>query len=170
MLFWVLWTMIIFQRGVELFYAKRNERWMKAKGAMEFGRSHYKWIVLLHASFFLSLFIEWHLGVKELHPLWGLLTVGFILLQGCRIWVIQSLGRFWNTKVLVLPGERLVKKGIYSGKIRHPNYVIVSLEILLLPLIFQAYATAICFTILNGALLFFIRIPIEEQALRSYRS
>lgn len=170
MLFWVLWTVIIFQRMIELRYAKRNERWMRAEGAVEFGESHYKWIVLLHAGFFVSLLIEWHTGISELHPFWGALVVGFIILQGLRVWVIQTLGRFWNTKILVLPGVTLITKGLYRGKIRHPNYWIVSLELLLFPLIFQAYFTALCFTILNGFLLLFVRIPIEERALKSEQS
>ena len=37
-------------------------------------------------------------------------------------------------------------------------------EIALLPLMFQAYFTAICFTLLNLAMLS-VRIPLEEKAL-----
>ncbi|WP_416148724.1 isoprenylcysteine carboxyl methyltransferase family protein [Salipaludibacillus sp. HK11] len=165
MMFWLLWLLTILQRLVELVYAKRNERWMKERGAVEFGQSHYKWMVLLHIGFFVSLLLEWSVGSRTLHTFWVPMTVGFIIVQGMRILVLQTLGRFWNTKVLVIPGEVLVTTGVYGGKIRHPNYLIVSLEILLLPLIFQAYITAICFTILNGALLLFVRIPIEERAL-----
>jgi len=169
MLFWVLWIAIIFQRLIELRYAKKNEKWMREEGAVEFGQSHYKWIVLLHAGFFIALFIEWHIGIGELHPFWVGLVVGFIILQGLRVRVLLTLGRFWNTKVLVLPGKKLVTNGLYRGKIRHPNYMIVSLELLLLPLVFKAYMTAVCFTILNGCLLLFVRIPIEEQALNINR-
>ena len=50
----------------------------------------------------------------------------------------RSLGRFWNTKIIILPGADVVRKGPYH-LIRHPNYVIVTTELLVLPLLFGAY-------------------------------
>jgi methyltransferase len=81
-----------------------------------------------------------------------------------RVWVISSLGRFWNTKILVLPGANVVKKGPFHF-IRHPNYVVVTCEIIVIPLMFGAYFTAVIFTILNIIILS-VRIPKEEAALR----
>ena len=85
-------------------------------------------------------------------------------MQALRIWCIRSLGTFWNTKILILPDAQVVRKGPYVY-MRHPNYAVVCLEILLLPLMFQAYFTAFCFTLLNITMLS-VRIPIEEKALR----
>ncbi|MCE7792588.1 hypothetical protein K8O68_09175 [Salipaludibacillus sp. CUR1] len=163
-LFWVVWIAVIVQRLVELIYAKRNERWMRARGAVEHGRSHYKWIVLVHGGFFAALLLEWLTGAGALHPFWPVFLALFIVVQGMRIWVLQSLGRFWNTKILVIPGEKRVEKGAY-GKIRHPNYIIVTLELIIMPLIFQAYITLLVFTLLNAFILLYIRIPAEEKAL-----
>ena len=83
---------------------------------------------------------------------------------GLRVWCLTALGPFWNTKIIILPGANVVKKGPYVW-MRHPNYAVVCTEILLLPLMFQAYFTAVIFTLLNIAMLR-VRIPMEENALR----
>ncbi|MGX9135650.1 isoprenylcysteine carboxyl methyltransferase family protein [Rummeliibacillus sp. JY-2-4R] len=144
--------------------AKANERYMKERGAIEFGQSHYPFIVLLHVCFLLSLLLEHTFKQTSLSPLWISLICFFIVLQMGRIWAIKSLGHFWNTKIIVLPDAKLVKKGPYKW-LPHPNYLIVALEIAVIPLIFQAYYTAIVFTILN-LIMMLIRIPAEEKALQ----
>jgi methyltransferase len=163
MWFSILYTLLVLQRIVELRIAKKNERWMKDKGAYEVGRSHYKYIVALHVLFFISLFIEVQIGRRDLASWWFIPFVFFIMAQCLRVWSILSLGRFWNTRILILPGTNVVTKGPYRF-MRHPNYFIVITEILVVPLIFQAYFTAILFTLLN-AMLLSVRIPIEERAL-----
>lgn len=140
---------------------------MRAKGAYEVGASHYKWMLLLHVSFFCSLLLEVTYFSPSVTPHYALLGM-FLLLQVVRIWCLASLGTFWNTKIIILPGVKLVAKGPYAY-MRHPNYAVVCVEILLLPLLFQAYATAICFTILNAVMLS-VRIPVEESALRGVAS
>lgn len=151
------------QRLIELLIAKRNEKTLLAKGAYEVGATHYPWMISLHVSFFISLFIEVIYFKSILTPLYLLLVV-FILLQLLRVWCLVSLGPFWNTKIIILPGANVVMKGPYAY-IRHPNYLVVCLEIAVLPLMFQAYFTAICFTILNFIILS-VRIPVEENALK----
>ena len=136
---------------------------MLAKGAYEIGASHYKFMILLHASFFVSFLVE-VVYFKSLFTANYWLLIVFLLLQLFRVWCLASLGTFWNTKIIILPGANVVVKGPYKF-IRHPNYLIVCLEIAVLPLMFQAYVTAITFTILNLIMLS-IRIPIEEKALK----
>jgi methyltransferase len=79
-----------------------------------------------------------------------------------RYWAIFSLGESWNTKILVVPGATLVRRGPYRC-LNHPNYVAVVVEILTLPLIFGAWVTALVFTALN-AILLYIRIREENRA------
>jgi methyltransferase len=136
---------------------------MLAKGAYEVGASHYPLMIMLHVSFFISFLVEVMYFKSIFTPYYGLLLV-FLLLQLLRVWCLVSLGTFWNTKIIILPGSNVVVKGPYSY-IRHPNYLVVCLEILVLPLMFQAYMTAISFTILNLIMLS-VRIPIEEKALK----
>ncbi|HZG71941.1 MAG TPA: isoprenylcysteine carboxylmethyltransferase family protein, partial [Chondromyces sp.] len=102
------------------------------------------------------------------HPLWGVWLVAFLALQFLRIWVITSLGRYWNTKIIVLRDADIVNKGPYKW-FRHPNYIVVTLEFIVIPLIFQAYWTLLIFGLLNQLILF-IRIREEERVLRQMTS
>lgn len=165
-LFVFLISFVIAQRVVELVVARRNERWMKEQGAIELGAGHYGWMVMMHVAFFVALIAE----ILLLHrqpPSWVAVPfVIFFCAQAIRIWALWSLGRFWNTKILVLPGASVVRRGPYRF-IRHPNYFVVTVELLALPLVFQAYWTALLFTLLNVVILS-VRIPMEERALNAY--
>ncbi|KJE27016.1 isoprenylcysteine carboxyl methyltransferase family protein [Geobacillus kaustophilus] len=153
-------------RVIELRLAKRNEQYVKALGAREFGARHYPLIVLMHVGFFLSLAVEALRKGARPSRRWPLLFPLFLVVQGLRVWTIGSLGRFWNTKILIVPNGQVVKKGPYRW-IRHPNYLVVAFEIALLPLLFEAHITAIVFSLLN-ALLLSVRINVEEQALAAF--
>lgn len=164
-LFYSFILLIILQRISELVIAKRNEQWMKKRGAKEFGQRHYRLIVFIHTLFFVVFYLEVKLGERELSPAWHVLLILFALTQWIRIWAITALGKFWNTKIIVLPGAALINKGPYRF-MKHPNYLVVSLEFLIIPMLFHAYLTAGLFTLLNLMILT-IRIPAEEKALKS---
>ncbi|KAB2338260.1 hypothetical protein F7731_01460 [Cytobacillus depressus] len=168
MLFTFFIALVIFQRVAELCIAKKNERWMKNQGALEFGEGHYIFIVIVHSLFFVSYIIEVFHYDKIISPIWPILLSLFLLTQAGRFWALASLGRYWNTKIIVLPKAEIVKKGPYRF-IKHPNYTIVSAEFIIIPLLFQAYITAMLFTILNVIILA-IRIPAEEKALKELTS
>lgn len=165
MAFWILFAFLIAQRLTELTIAKSNEKWMKERGAFEVGGEHYKWIVAVHLLFFISLLVEVK-GFGARPAFWWPLPFAFFAAaQVLRFWALRSLGRYWNTRIIVLPEAKVVEKGPYRF-LRHPNYVIVAIEILAIPLIFQAYVTAILFTVLNAVVLLCVRIPEEEKALK----
>lgn len=167
--FYILVGFVILQRILEVAYARYNEKSMKKQGAIEAGAEHYKWIVLLHILFFISLIAEvLYLGGGA-GAGWIFFLAVFGIAQILRVWALASLGRFWNTKVLVLPGAELVKKGPYRW-VPHPNYIVVALEIASLPLIFGAWRTALVFSIANALLLLLVRIPAEEKALQELDS
>lgn len=152
------------QRLIELWWSRRNERRLRAAGAIEIGARHYPLFILLHGGWLLAVF----LGVPPDAPLIWPLLVLFLLLQAARVWVIVSLGRYWTTRVLSLPQAPLVRTGPYR-LLRHPNYLIVALEIPLLPLAFGAWRLAFLFGTLNLLLLAY-RIAVEERALRPRRA
>lgn len=163
-----LWLAVIFQRGYELFIAKKNEKWIREKGGFEIGRGHYHLILITHVLFFAGILLEIMLGAKP--PFWfGIPLILFLLTQVVRVWCIRSLGKYWNTRIWILPQRDLQTKGPYRY-LRHPNYLVVMSEILVFPLIFGAYWTAIIISILNAYVLLAIRIPIEEQALLTHTS
>ncbi|MEH7109112.1 isoprenylcysteine carboxyl methyltransferase family protein [Bacillus sp. JJ1764] len=161
--FTLFFAFIVIQRIGELMVAKSNEKWMKMQGALEFGGSHYRMIVLIHLLFFCSFLSEKVWFNHGLSTIWPEIIGIFFLTQVLRIWAIASLGRYWNTKIIVLPNAKIVRKGPYRW-IKHPNYVVVTLELMMIPLLFNAYITTCLFTILNMIVLR-IRIPEEERAL-----
>ncbi|MEZ0480894.1 isoprenylcysteine carboxyl methyltransferase family protein [Planococcus sp. SSTMD024] len=168
-IFYTILLIIVLQRIFELFYARRNEKKMKQKGALEFGAGHYKWIVLLHVLFFVALLVEVHQLNGTFGIAWPLFLFLFIMAQIVRIWALKSLGPYWNTKIIVLPGAEKIALGPYRF-LPHPNYLVVAIEILALPLIFGAWRTALIFTVANALLLIFVRIPAEEQALEMLKT
>jgi methyltransferase len=166
MIFYLFLIIIIVQRVSELFIARRNETYMKSMGGEEHGRDHYPLIVAVHLLFLLSFTIEVIVFNKEVSPLWMMILPIILITQIIRYWAVFSLGPFWNTKIIIVPDLEVVAKGPYRF-MRHPNYLVVAVEILFLPIFFQAYATAILFTVLNAAILT-IRISAEEKALMQH--
>src|SRR5690625_363596 len=135
-IFYVIIFFIIGQRLTELYIANKNEQWMRARGGIEVGNEHYKWFILLHVFFFLFLIIE--VNYNFIHSQISFHVFFFILFflaQVGRVWCILSLGRFWNTKIIVLPKVIFIKKGPYKY-IKHPNYLIVLIELFVIPAMF----------------------------------
>ncbi len=151
--------LVALQRLAELGYARRNARRLLAAGGVEHGAGHYPLFVALHGAWLAALFV---MVPAEAPADWGLLGL-YGLLQLGRLWVIASLGRRWTTRVIVVPGAPLVTRGPYRF-LRHPNYLIVALEIPVLPLAFGAWQIALGFGLANLALLAH-RIRVEERAL-----
>lgn len=152
-------SLVTAQRLGELVLARRNTRSLLARGAMEAGASHYPFIVTLHAAWLIGL---WLLAWNRPLNLW-LLAV-FVALQTARIWVIASLAGRWTTRIIILPGEPLVRRGPYRF-VSHPNYLIVAAEMLVLPLAFRLAWYALIFSLLNLAMMA-VRIRAENRALK----
>ena len=156
---WGLLTLVALQRLGELVYARRNTARLLAQGGHEVGGGHYPVIVLLHLAWLAAMAFA---IPAETEPQWLLLAV-FLLLQAARLWVIASLGPYWTTRIITLPQAPLVRHGPYRF-LRHPNYLVVALEIAVLPLAFGAWQIAVIFSLLNGLALA-QRVRIEEAAL-----
>ncbi len=149
---------LVAQRLVELGLAHFNTGRLRAMGGVEFGASHYPLLIVLHASWLLGLWVFGH--AQSISPFW--LAI-FVVLQLGRLWVIASLGRRWTTRVIVLPGAAPVARGPYRW-VKHPNYLVVAMEIAVVPLSLGLPAFALIFSIANAALLIY-RIRIEKEAL-----
>lgn len=155
------------ERLVEVRVSLRNARWAFARGGVEHGRGHYPAMVLLHTGFLVAAVAEVWLLARPFLPALGLPALALALIcQGLRWWCIRSLGPRWNTRVIVVPGLPPVRdRGPYRY-LRHPNYLVVVVEGLALPLVHTAWLTALGFTALN-ALLLSVRLRVEERALRA---
>lgn len=167
----VLYTLFILATGGErigeLITSKRHAAWAFERGGVESGRGHFPWMVALHTGLLVGCLAEVWLLDRPFIPWlgWPMFVIA-IACQAGRIWIIRSLGNQWNTRVIVVPGMPLSRRGPYRWKrLRHPNYVLVAVEGIALPLIYTGWITALVFTVLNAILLLGFRIPAEDRAL-----
>lgn len=151
---------ITLQRLAELSYARRNTLLLLARGAHEAAPGHYPYMVVLHTAWLAGLWLL-ALGRPIVLPWLAVFAAAEIM----RVWVLMTLGSRWTTRIIILPGASLIVNGPYRF-LRHPNYAIVVLETVALPLAFGLPAYAIAFSLLN-ALVLSVRIRAEDAALRT---
>lgn len=155
-------ALVTVERLAELAWAERNTSRLRAAGAYEAGAGHYPLIVGLHAAWLIGLWASaWGRPV-----FWPFLAL-FVVLQILRAWVLVTLGSRWTTRILVVPGEVMVRKGPYRF-LCHPNYAVVIGEIACLPLAFGMIWYAAAFSLLNAGVLW-LRIRAEDEALAEVR-
>lgn len=157
---YIILGLVVLQRVSELYLSKRNTKLLLAEGSVEYYPGHYPLIVILHFFWLLALIIS----VSPLTSINLYLLIIFLALQFARYYVISTLGKFWTTRIMRNPKITLVSTGIYKF-IKHPNYLIVAIEIYLLPLVFGMLRLSLLFGTLNLVILA-IRIHYENKALK----
>lgn len=157
--FWLL-AFLTAQRLAELLIAKQNTQKLLANGAFEIGAEHYKFMVVLHGSWLILL---WVLGVQNAVS-WFWLVI-FVALQLGRVWVLGTLKSRWTTRIIIVPDAPLVTNGPFRF-FKHPNYIVVVGEIAVVPLALDLPWVAIVFTLLNAWMLW-VRIGVENKGLGS---
>jgi len=162
--FTVLVGLVGLERLAELVVSKRNAAWALARGGVEHGQGHYPVMVVLHTGFLVAMLVEaWVVQPDVPAALaWSMLAL-VVAAQALRWWCIATLGRRWNTRVIVVPGLPLVSSGPYRW-FSHPNYVAVVVEGVALPMVHAAWVTALVFTVANAFLLR-VRLRVENTAL-----
>lgn len=162
--FTVLVALVGLERLAELVVSTRNAAWSFARGGVESGRGHYPVMVLLHSGLLVAMLVEAWVRRPDVSPVlaWSMLAL-VLASQGLRWWCIATLGRRWNTRVIIVPGLPPVASGPYRV-LPHPNYVAVVVEGVALPMVHEAWLTALVFTVANAALLA-VRIRVENAAL-----
>ena len=162
--FTVLVAVVGLERVAELVVSSRNAAWSLRQGGRETGRGHYPLMVLLHTGLLAGMLVEaWVRSPAVPVLLAGSMLALVLASQALRWWCIATLGRRWNTRVIVVPGLAPVASGPYR-LLPHPNYVAVVVEGLALPLVHAAWVTAVVFTVANAALLA-VRLRVENTAL-----
>lgn len=155
---------VALERVAELVVSRRNLAWSRAHGGIEFGARHYPALVILHVGLLAGCLIEVLLLRRTFVPLLGWTMVVLVAAtQALRWWCIATLGRQWNTRVVVVPDAPRVRAGPYRH-FAHPNYVAVVVEGVALPLVHSAWVTALVFSVANAALLR-VRLSVENDAL-----
>jgi methyltransferase len=164
----ILYTALVglvgIERLAELVVAKRNLAWSLERGGREVGFAHYPFMVVLHTGLLAGCVAEVWAADRHFVPAVGWLMLVLLLAsQALRWWCIRTLGRQWNTRIVVVPALPRVTGGPYR-LFAHPNYVAVVVEGFALPLVHDAWITALAFTLLNAVLLS-VRIRAENRAL-----
>ncbi len=162
--FTVLVALVGLERVAELVVSVRNAAWSRERGGVETGQGHFPFMVVLHTGLLVGALVEAWVRRPDVPSLlaWSMLAL-VVASQALRWWCITTLGRRWNTRVIVVPGLPPVRSGPYR-LIPHPNYVAVVVEGVALPLVHAAWITALVFTVLNAGLLA-VRIRTENAAL-----
>jgi methyltransferase len=114
----------------ELRLSLRNERRLRAAGAIEPPGDVYRVMAVLYPASFVLMAIEgaWRASsasAPAAGPSWA--ASGVVLFAASKVlkyWAIRSLGERWSFRVLVQPGRPLVRTGPYAF-LAHPNYVAV---------------------------------------------
>jgi methyltransferase len=173
----ILYVALILATGMERIYelvvSKRNAAGAFSKGGVEYGKRHFPLMVALHTGLLVGCVGEVVLLGRPFIPALGWPMLAIVLLcQVGRYWIIHSLGPQWNTRVIVVPGaRRVIDRGPYRLRwLPHPNYLLVAIEGVALPLVHDAWVTALAFTVLNAGLLLGVRIPTENRALQQLRA
>jgi methyltransferase len=162
--FTVVILLVALERLAELVVSNRNAAWSLERGGRETGQGHYPFMVVLHSALLVGALVEAWVRRPDVPAAlaWTMLAL-LLASQALRWWCITTLGRRWNTRVIVVPGMEPVRRGPYR-LLSHPNYVAVVVEGLALPLLHAAWVTALVFTVANAALLT-VRIRTENAAL-----
>jgi methyltransferase len=158
--------LVALERVAELVVARRNQRWLQQRGGVESGAGHYPVMVVLHTGLLVGALSEAGAAHRPFILVLGWTSLVLVVAaQALRWWCITTLGRQWNTRILVAPGLPRITRGPYRY-LTHPNYLAVIVEGAALPLVHTAWITAAAFTALNAALLR-VRISAENAALTS---
>ena len=162
--YWTLLSVIACERVAELVVSARHANGLLRRGGTEYGFGHFPVMIVLHVGLIAGCVLEPLLGHRSFIPAlgWPMLAVT-LAANGLRWWCIATLGDRWTARVIVLPGEPLVRSGPYRW-FAHPNYVAVIVEGAALPLTGSAWITACAFTAANAVLLA-VRIRCEVRAL-----
>ena len=157
-------VVLLFMLG-ELRVSTRNERLLRARGAIEPPDPVYSWMRWAYPAVFVAMAVE---------GLWSGPPPGLVLVTGVvvfaigkvvKLWAIGTLGERWTYKVLVLPGVPLVTGGPYRF-VKHPNYVGVLCELVGMALMTGARVAGPLGLVFFSWLLM-RRIQAEERALKA---
>lgn len=167
--FWWLLGYCCASRLLEVLYSAYNRGRLKSSGFISVEHfASFAPMAALHGAWIVCTFAEAFLVPTSLPIIQALALATFLIAQVGRFWVLRSLGSHWNVGVMAPSApfrDAFVSTGPYRF-VRHPNYLIVVLEIASLPLIGGAMWTAIAYSLANAAILV-RRIQCEDLHLFS---
>lgn len=148
---------------IEAAIAARNERALRALGAVEPPGDVIGAMQFAYPTAFLAMIVEGHLRQVQPDALAVAGAAVFLVAKGLKYWAIATLGTRWTFRVLVPPGSSRISGGPYRW-LAHPNYLAVGLEMIGTLLALHAVVTG-PIAVAGFSLLMWRRITIEENAL-----
>lgn len=144
--------------------SRRNERRLRARGAVEPGGDVYRAMQVAYPAGFAAMVLEAALRRRSPDVVLAAGALVFGAGKLIKYSAIAALGPRWTFRVLVLPDAPLVRSGPYAY-LRHPNYVGVVGELSGMALMAGAPVSGTVVLLVFGVLLR-ARIRLEERALR----
>lgn len=139
----------------EIALGEVNARRMLAEGGKEFAPYQRIPVFLGYGLWLASLVL---VTPKESYPHDAMLVV-FLLLQAMRWWAIIHLGKYWTTRIVVIPLTFRITTGPYRF-LKHPIYFVLLCEVMALSLTFGQLAIG---CIATGLIALWIRWRVREE-------
>jgi methyltransferase len=147
----------------EAILAARNERALRAAGAVEPRGDVYRIMQVAYPACFLIMLAEGAARAAEVDASFWMGAAVFAAGKALKYWAIASLGPRWTFRVLVPPGSARIRRGPYRW-LAHPNYAGVAAELLGVAIAMRAMLTGPV-AVVGFCLLMLRRIAVEEKAL-----
>lgn len=164
----LFFTLILF-RLVSMLISARNEKKLKALGAIEHGRLNSTLLIIGHSLFYILCLweVSGNLNFNSAVAKSGLILYGFSIIM--LYTVIFKIAHIWTVKLLIAPTSiHRIDKGWLFSTFRHPNYYLnVIPELIGLAVSLQAWYTLLVLFPLQLIPLI-IRIRTEEKLMRSH--
>lgn len=156
-------------RLISLVISIANERKLKKKNAVEYGKRNSKMLLLCHTLFYFSCLGEAILQKRHDDSI-SFFGFGLFIFSMVMLWiVIFSLKDIWTVKLIIAPWQKINQSFIFKY-FRHPNYFLnIIPELVSMALICQAWLT-----LFIGLPIYLIplaiRIAQEEKVMKTHFS
>ncbi len=160
---WLTLLIVALPMAIEARRARGNEQRQRARGGIEPAGDVYPVMRVAYPSAFLLMIVEgaWR---GPAAPAWiAAGAIVFAAAKALKWWAIASLGSSWTFRVLVVPGDPLVRAGPYRY-LAHPNYVGVVGELAGVALITGARIAG-PLAVVGFGVLIGLRVAVERRAL-----
>lgn len=147
-------------RLAEIAYGEWNTKAMMRDGGIEYA-TWQRWPIFICYALWLGLLIVFTFKFLSPNPVFlGIYAVCEIL----RWWAIAHLGKYWTTRVIIVPHGKRITTGPYRF-LPHPIYIALFGEVVALSLTFGQIHLATFFGGLTALWIYF-RLRAENEALQ----
>ena len=152
-------------RITSLIISVRNERRLKAEGAVEYGKGNTILLSAAHFFFYFGSLTEALIRERSIVEYTYLGLGIWILSMVMLVLVIRGLGPLWTVKLIIAPKHKVQTNWLFKN-IKHPNYYLnIIPELIGVVFVFQAW-WVLCIGFPIYLIPLFRRIMQEEAVMR----